>query len=57
MSTPKQPPALRQICQGSGGHPAKVSKTTGRILSHSYKGKHCDGSGKRPAPRRDGWTR
>ena len=57
MTTPKPPkqPSPRRICQGSGGHPAKVGKVTGRILSHSFRGKHCDGSGHPPAPRRIRW--
>ena len=51
MSTPKRPEP-RRICQGSGGHPAKVSKTTGLVKSHSYRGKHCPGSGQ-PADTRE----
>ena len=55
MTTPKPPkqPSPRRICQGGGGHPAKVGKVTGRILSHSYRGSTAPGSGQAPAPRRN----
>ena len=52
MTSPKSP-VSKQPCQ-YGGHKAKVSATTGLVLSHRCKGKHCLGSGKDPAPRREG---
>ena len=52
MTTPK-PPAPRRICQGGGGHPVKVSETTGLVKSHHYRGKHCEGSGHPPKAARN----
>jgi hypothetical protein len=53
VTIPK-PPAVKLPCS-AGGHKAKLSPATGRLKSHWHGGARCNGSGKPPAPRRDGW--